>query len=246
MNLRHSWIIAAKDLKAIRRRKTILYTIVITPVALSLLFSYVVQYAVSSAAPGTSISDYAFLLDAFEFWFVIIAAILPSPIASYSIVGEKAEKSLEPLLATPVTDGEILLGKSLAAFIPTIIAAYAGAAIYMASVDQTLYSVVGHLYYPNGEMVVILLLLAPITCLLSIELNVIVSSRVTDVRAASQLGSVIFAPFMGLYIAGELDVITLDTVSLLVISAIMAALAIALFFVSTRTFQREQILTKWK
>jgi len=246
MNLRHSWIIAAKDLKAIRHRKTILYTIVITPVALSLLFSYVVQYAVSSAAPGTSISDYAFLLDAFEFWFVIIAAILPSPIASYSIVGEKAEKSLEPLLATPVTDGEILLGKSLAAFIPTIIAAYAGAAIYMASVDQTLYSVVGHLYYPNGEMVVILLLLAPITCLLSIELNVIVSSRVTDVRAASQLGSVIFAPFMGLYIAGELDVITLDTVSLLVISAIMAALAIALFFVSTRTFQREQILTKWK
>ena len=246
MNLRHSWIIATKDLKAIRRRKTILYTLVITPLALSLLFSYIVQYAVSSAAPGTNVLSFAFLLDAFQFWFAIIAAILPSPIASYSIVGEKVEKSLEPLLATPVTDGEILLGKSLAAFIPTILASYAGAAIYMASVDRTMYSVLGYLYYPNSEMIVILLLLTPITCLLSIELNVIISSKVADVRSASQLGGVIFAPFMGLYIAGEIDVITLDTITLLVLSAIMAALTVGLFFVSTRTFQREEILTKWK
>ena len=246
MNLRHSWIIAMKDLKAIRHRRTILYTLVITPLALSLLFGYIVQYAVSSAAPGTKVSDYAFLLDAFEFWFAIIAAILPSPIASYSIVGEKVEKSLEPLLATPVTDGEILLGKSLAAFIPTILASFAGAAIYMAYADQALYGAVGYLYYPNGEMVVILLLLAPLTCLLSIELNVIISSRVTDVRAASQLGGVVFAPFMGLYIAGEIDVITLNSNTLLVISAILAALAMGMFFLSTRTFQREEILTKWK
>jgi len=246
MNLRHSWIIATKDLKAIRRRKTILYTLVITPLALSLLFSYIVQYAVSSAAPGTNVLSFAFLLDAFQFWFAIIAAILPSPIASYSIVGEKVEKSLEPLLATPVTDGEILLGKSLAAFIPTILASYAGAAIYMASVDRTMYTVLGYLYYPNSEMIVILLLLTPITCLLSIELNVIISSKVADVRSASQLGGVIFAPFMGLYIAGEIDVITLDTITLLVLSAIMAALTVGLFFVSTRTFQREEILTKWK
>ena len=190
--------------------------------------------------------SYAFLLDAFEFWFVIIAAIIPSPIASYSIVGEKVEKSLEPLLATPVTDGEILLGKSMASFIPTILASYAAAAIYMASVDRTLYGVVGYLYYPNSEIVVILLLLTPITSLLSIELNVIVSARVTDVRSASQLGSVIFAPFMGLYIAGELDVITLDTATLLVISAILAVASVGLFSLSTKTFQREEILTKWK
>jgi ABC-2 type transport system permease protein len=246
MNLRHSWTIAAKDLKAIRYRKSILYTLVITPLALSLLFSYVVEYAVSSSPPGTNFLSFAFLLEAFAFWFVIIAAILPSPIASYSIVGEKVEKSLEPLLATPISDGEILLGKCLAAFIPTILAAYAAATIYMALVDRTLYGVLGYLYYPNWEMVVILLLLTPVTCVLSIELNVIISSRVTDVRSASQLGGVIFAPFMGLYIAGELDLISLDAATLLVISAIFGALTIGLFFVSTRTFQREEILTRWK
>jgi len=245
MNLKHSWIIATKDLKAIRHRRTILYTIVIFPLAISLLFSYIISY-VYSVAPNTRVSDIAGLLDAFAFWFVIIAATLPSPIASYSIVGEKVEKSLEPLLATPVTDGEILLGKSLAAFLPTILATYVSAAIYMTLVDRTLYSVVGYVYYPNWEMVVLLFLLTPLTCLLSIELNVITSSKVTDVRAASQLGSIIFAPFIGLYLAGEIGVITLDTTTLLIISAIFAALAVGMFFLSTRIFQREEILTKWK
>ena len=44
------------------------------------------------------------LLDSFSFFFVIIATIIPTAISSYSIVGEKVEKSLEPLLATPATD----------------------------------------------------------------------------------------------------------------------------------------------
>lgn len=76
----------------------------------------------------------------------------------------------------------------MAAFLPAVLASYAGAAIYMALVDRALYGAVGGFYYPNWEMGVILLLLVPLTCLLSIELNVITSSRVADVRSASQIG----------------------------------------------------------
>jgi ABC-2 type transport system permease protein len=247
MNLRHSWIIAAKDLGTIRQRKTVLYTIILLPLLLSLLFSLIIQYAMSQPAAAASATSWLpTLLDAFAFFFVIIAAIIPSPIASYSIVGEKVEKSLEPLLATPVSDGEILLGKSLAAFLPTIAAAYAGAAIFMALVDRATYGALGYLYYPNSEMGAILLLLTPLTALFSIELNVIASARFSDVRAASQFGGVLFAPFMAIYLAGEIGVITLDTGNLLIISAVFGLLDIAFFFVSTRTFQREEILTKWK
>ena len=245
MNLKHSWIIAEKDLKTIRRRKTVLYTIVLLPILLALLFPAVVQI-VFSKAPDVKVSHLTGLLDTCAFWFVVLAAILPSPIASYSIVGEKTEKSLEPLLATPVSDGEKLLGKSIAAFLPTIVATWASSALYMGLIDWETYGKLGHLLYPNWEMVVILLVLVPVTALLSIESNVIVSSRVTDVRSASQLGGVLFVPFMGIYLAGEIGVITLDTGTLLIISAIYGALVVALFFVSTRTFQREQIHTKWK
>ena len=250
MNLGDSWIIAGKDLRYIRRRKTLLYTLVLLPLLLSLLFYLVLQYAASQFPGGTltvaDLTSVAGLLDAFSFWFVISAAIIPASIASYSIVGEKVERSLEPLLSTPVSDGDILLGKCIAALLPTLLAAYAGAAIYMALIDSLTYGDLGILYYPNWEMGAILLLLIPLTALMSIEMNVISSARFTDVRAAQSFGSIIFLPFMVIYLAGEIGVIRLDTVTLLIMSAVFAALDVALFFVSTRTFQREEILTKWK
>jgi ABC-2 type transport system permease protein len=52
--------------------------------------------------------------------FIIVPATLPTIIATYSIVGEKNNRSLEPLLATPTTDGEILTGKIFSAFLPSM------------------------------------------------------------------------------------------------------------------------------
>jgi ABC-2 type transport system permease protein len=86
------------------------------PLILSVGFSVVVE---GDIAPSSGIvSDYALGLNSLVYFFVVLAAILPASIAAYSIVGEKIEKSLEPLLATPTTDGEILLGKTIAAFVP--------------------------------------------------------------------------------------------------------------------------------
>jgi ABC-2 type transport system permease protein len=79
-----------------------------------------------------------------------------------------------------------------------------------------------------------------------VELGVILSSRVNDVRAAQQLGQLIIIPFFGIYILGEIGYISLGINSMLVISAIMLVVDIFLFYISTITFRREEILTKWK
>ncbi|HXW95146.1 MAG TPA: ABC transporter permease subunit [Nitrososphaerales archaeon] len=244
MNLRHSWIIALKDIRIFIRKRTVLYTLVLLPLLLSVLFPLVIEYGGKSSG-GITGPEIPALLHSFEWFFVIIPAIIPAPIASYSIVGEKLEKSLERLLATPTTDGEILLGKSIAVFIPAIIATYAGASIFMALIDAVTYSKLGYLYYPNWDMGIILLL-APLVLLLSIELNIITSSRVSDVRSASQLGGLMFLPFIGIYLASEIGVVTLDTNALLIIGGVIAVLDLAMFRISTSVFQREQILTKWK
>ena len=110
MNLRHSWIIALKDIKVFIRKRTVLYMVVLLPLMLSILFPLVIEFAKGGAITGAYLVT---LLHSFEWFFVIIPAIIPAPIASYSIAGEKLEKSLERLLATPTTDGEILLGKSV-------------------------------------------------------------------------------------------------------------------------------------
>src|SRR6266849_1017764 len=115
------WKIAKKDFKVIKRKKSILFYLIGLPLLLATAFSLLV----SNDVVNSNISNASLGLAALTYIFVILAAVLPTSIAAYSIVGEKVEKSLEPLLATPTTDGEILLGKSIAAFLPSIIATYA-------------------------------------------------------------------------------------------------------------------------
>ena len=245
MRLSKSWIIATKDLKSFIRKRTVLYTAVLLPLLLSVLFPAILEISTRKSG-GVPAADLPGLVNAFAFFYVIIPAIIPTPIASYSIVGEKIEKSLEPLLATPTTDGEILLGKSIAAFLPAIVATYLGAAIFMALIDSISYGKLGYLYYPNWSMGLILLVLAPLAAILSVEMSVIASARLSDVRSASQPGSLMFLPFTGIYLAGQIGLISLDTNNLLIIAAVLAVIALVLFRVSTATFRREEILTKWK
>ena len=245
MNLGTAWIIASKDLKSIKRKKSILLGIIFFPLLLSLLFPAVLIFAGRSSG-GIPAEALPPLLNAFSFFFVIAAAVLPTAIASYSIVGEKIEKSIEPLLATPTTDGEILLGKSIAAFLPPILAAYGSLTIYMTLIDYLAYPKLGYLYYPNWNIGIIMLLAIPFAEVLSIELSVIGSSKVNDVRSANQLGGLMFIPFMIIYVASEIGLIVLTNTNLFVIAAVLLIIDIALFFVSTATFRREEILTKWK
>ena len=51
------------------------------------------------------------LNEQYMFYYLMIPALLPVIIASHSIIGEKQIKSLEPLLATPITTSELLIGK---------------------------------------------------------------------------------------------------------------------------------------
>jgi ABC-2 type transport system permease protein len=86
----------------------------------------------------------------------------------------------------------------------------------------------------------------PVAIVMSVLFSVIVSSRVNDVRSANSFGVFMFLPLLGIYLASETGIITLDINSLLIISGILLAVDVALFFVSTATFRREEILTKWK
>ena len=53
-------------------------------------------------------------------------------IALETFVGEKERHSLEPLLATPLTNAELYWGKTLAAMIPPLVASYVGLGVYLA------------------------------------------------------------------------------------------------------------------
>src|SRR5213076_1478161 len=123
----------------------------------------------------------------------------------YSIVGEKVEKSLEPLLATPTTDGEILLGKGISAFLPPIAAIWGGSAVFMVLMDLVTRGTLGYNFFPNWNAGIVLSLVVPPAAIMSVEWNGIISARVSDVRVAMQLGARVALPFGGIYVSGELN-----------------------------------------
>ena len=245
MDLQNAWSVASKDFETFKTRRGIIITTVALPLGIALGFpGIVIAIAqVTKSAINFSITPF---LNAFSFWFVIGAASLPSGIASYSITGEKIQKSLEPLLATPMTDGEILLGKTIASFVPPIASMWAGSVVYMILMDLVTRPGLGYLYYPNWSFGVTLLLLAPLASILAIELTVIVSARANDVRTVQQFTGVMFFPFLIIYVMTEIGVIVLNTTNLLIMSGIFLVIDMLLFYLSTATFKREEILTKWK
>ena len=245
MRLSKAWIIAARDFKIFRRVKNVWYSIIVFPVIISVLFPTILEYA-GSRSHGLTAATLPGLINSFSFFLVIGAAYVPLGIASYSIVGEKVEKSLEPLLATPLTDGEILLGKAISAIIPTLVAMYAAAVVFMVGIDEVAFSKLGYYYFPNWTIATLLLVLMPVAIVMSVLFSVIVSSRVNDVRSASSFGIFMLFPLLGIYLLSETGIVTLDVNNLLIISGILLAVDVALFFVSTATFSREEILTKWK
>jgi ABC-2 type transport system permease protein len=243
MRLSKAWMVASKDFKTFSKRKNILYSSIYFEAIVSIGLPFIIRYMTGKP---NAVAAIPFILSAFSFLFVIGAALLPVGIASYSLIGEKVQKSLEPLLATPTTDEEILVGKSIAAFLPALGTNLVGALIFTTLVDLFTYNTLKSLYYPNWDIVIIVFLLGPLASLLSVGYNVLISSRSNDVRSAQQLGALIMLPLGAVYVLSEFKVLNLTTNNLLIGAAVLVAIDVIVFYLVKATFQREEILTKWK
>ncbi len=249
MRFKQMWIITRKDFDEFRRNRYVFWTLLGMPILFSAMGPLIllsIPFSDPSLQGAEGEQVLTMLLGMILFFLAMIPGIVPSIIASYSFVGEKVNRSMEPLLATPTTDGELLLGKSLAAFIPTMVGTYAAFVVNIIAVDIILFPIIGRLYAPDLSWIIVMFLLAPAVCIASIEANVLVSSRMRDVRAAQQVGGLIIMPLMILLFGPIANVFQLTPVNLLIISSLFSAAAYALFQVARRLFQREKILTQWK
>jgi ABC-2 type transport system permease protein len=211
----------------------------VLPLGLAVLFSQII------ARGNISASLLPRMLNAFLFFFMIYTGALPASLASYSMVGEKVERSLEPLLATPASDGEILLGKALAALVPPLLVMWAGMVTLMTLCDAFTRSTLGYLYFPNWMAAVTVFGLAPLLALMAVGFSVLCSARVSEVRTAQQLGALAAIPGAGLYIGLVSGAFSLDLTSLAVMCGILVVVDTALALAARATFHREEILTRW-
>jgi ABC-2 type transport system permease protein len=187
----------------------------------------------------------AFAVQQFLVFFLLMPAYIPLSIATYSIIGEKQARSLEPVLAAPIRTSELLAGKAIAALVPGVLSGWAtyGIFVVLASLvyGPALFGVVTDLSWLAGVF-----LLGPAVGLSSVVAGVIVSARVNDPRVAQQIGGVVILPVIALVLVQATGTLLVGPIGYLVLSAIVLLVSLEGLRVGVRLFRREAILTRWR
>jgi ABC-2 type transport system permease protein len=202
----------------------------------------------SMCPSGLSGSDCFQVLMVSEFMmlFMLVPVAIPVTIAAYSIVGEKTTRSLEPLLATPITTIELLVGKCLAAVIPAILATYAAFAIFAMGTWLIVANKMLLSALLDARWLIAIFLVGPLLALLAVVFSLMISSRVNDPRVAEQISMIIILPVLGGFFGQVAGLFVLNKQIILIVAVVMFILDILMLYLATRVFQREQILTRWK
>ncbi len=254
------WEIAKKDMTSVRKHKYVLYSLIGVPLIFAIFLPLTSIYPVMGAevpstgglppfAPAGMPYKQAMisgLVNMTVLMFMLLPALIPSVIASYTFVGEKVNRQLEPLLATPTSDSELLIGKGLGAFVPAMVVTLVSFVGLIVLVDLLTFQLFGYLLLPNLLSMFVLFVYCPLVALLSVSFCVFISSRVTDVRAAMQLSSIVIFPVLAFYILFLSGILSLEWPTLAVFALVLGLASMGLFYLSKATFRREEILTKWK
>jgi len=179
-------------------------------------------------------------------FFLVIPIMVSDVIASDSFAGEKERKTIEALLATPISDDELFMGKVLVAFIPAVIATTVSFLLYSFVVDlYSLRLLNGKLILPNLTWLLLVFCLSPTVALTSIGLTVTISTKVKGFREAQQISAGITIPILFMLIFGQVMGIVILGPQMIVFLTISFLVAnFFLFSIGISLFGREEILSK--
>lgn len=231
-----------KDLQEIRHNGYVLYSMLFLPVIMCVIGIVGTVATVLAGGPaGTGAVNVSLI---FSSIFILVPAIMTTLVGSTSVVIEKNNRSLEPLLATPITDSEFFAGKALAPLIPGVLVALLADVVYIVATDALTYGTLGYLMFPTFLTYIQLFFLIPVVGVLGTFAALIVSSKVKDIRSAQNISSLVVLPvlllvYVPLFAAGQ------DIIINLIVGLVLTLVSVVLYTISVRTFKRENILVAW-
>jgi ABC-2 type transport system permease protein len=258
-------LLAKEFLDLARNRTALVPVVIVTVLALLLPFGItvaipaltrhglgedvgLVKVSTVADAPESLSSDarvQLFLFQQFLMMFLLTPITGAMTLAAHSVVGEKQSRTLEPLLATPITTLELLAAKVFGALIPTFVISFAGLAVYAGSIFAFAEPGVPSAMV-SARTLLLVVLVAPAAGLVSLQSAVLISSRVSDPRTAQQFGVLIIAPLAGLFVAQFTGSLWFSTRALAVLGVGLVGLWMLLLLFSVALFERETILTRWR
>jgi ABC-type transport system involved in multi-copper enzyme maturation permease subunit len=235
MSRRRVRAILRKELREYRHNGFIIWTMTIFPL-IFLIQPLVVVFALPASA-SFPLSHGHLLL-----YMLGIPALVPAAVAAYAVVGERQQGTLEPVLTTPVRRQEFLLGKALAALVPSVAIAYAVYAFFLACVELFARPAVATALLRAPD-VLAQLLFTPLVAGWSIWIGIAISTRASDFRVAQQLGILASLPTAAVAALVAFDVVH-PTLGLALGLAAALLLGNRLGWqITTATFDRERLIT---
>jgi len=258
------WIIIRKEWSEVFRNRLVLFSVAFLPLILTALpLAILVGLGGADAGDVIAASDMPesftqlcgglsggdcgayFLVSEFMLLFMLLPLAIPVTIASYSIVGEKITRTLEPLLATPVSTIQLLGGKSAAAVIPGILMTWAAFGVFSIGVRLLATpQVAARLSDPMWLLAIFVV--GPLLALAAVSIAVMVSSRTSDPRVAEQVSMLVMLPLFMVLVGQVTGLILLNAQLVLYIAAGLTVVDVGLMAFAINLFQRETILTRWR
>ncbi len=227
-----------KELREYRRNGAIIVTMAVIPVVF--VIQPLIAVLVTSGKAARTVAHDDLLL-----YLLAVPAIVPATLASYSVVGERQQGTLEPVLTSPVRPEEFLLGKALAAFVPSVLISYGVCAVFIALVE-----LFAHPGIPaaviRGPEVLAQLLFTPLLAALSIWIGIGVSARTNDIRTAQQLSTLASLPTVAVTSLIAYKVIPTTPGVAFAFGVALVAVDRLGWRVTSATFDRERLITSTK
>jgi ABC-2 type transport system permease protein len=228
-----------KELLDYRRKRSIVVSMVFLPILF--LVEPIVSIFVAHPVESSSALDNYVVLPLL--YMLLIAVVMPSTLAAFTVVGEREQGTLEPLLTTPLREQEFIIGKAAAVVIPSVVLSYLVYGLFLAAVALFAHPDIASAVFHDGPTLLALFLFAPLVAGWSVVVGMAVSVRASEVRVAQQLGMLASFPIIGVVLLLAIGVIhPTFAVAIEFAVGLLVIDGLALRIVS-RMFDRERLVT---
>ena len=228
--------ILRKELRDYRRNRFVVATMAATPL-LFIALPTIQLIAANATGKAVTLRVGLSLL-----YMLILPAIIPSVLSAYSVVGEREQGTLEPVLTTPIHSEEFLVGKALAALLPTLAVAYVIFGIFLGAVAAFAHHAVVSAIFERNHLLV-QLLFTPLVAGWSIWAGIAISTRMSDVRAAQQLAVLASLPPVAIVALMNFNVIAASLGLALGLAGALLFIDLMAWRLVAAMFDRERLVT---
>ena len=230
--------VVRKDLAEFRRNRLIVVTAAVLPLVF-LIGPTASILTLKASALSTMLDrrvEYSLFLP------LMIPVFVPAIMSAYSVVGEREQGTLEPVLTTPVSRAELVIGKAAAIFMPAVALGYLIFGVFVA-ITQFAASPAVAAAVRHAPQLPAALVFVPLLAVWAIWAGLAISTRVADTRVAQQLSVLGSLPPVALAALMSFQVIRPSFALAAALAGGLLAIDCAACLAVARLFDRERLIT---